>query len=99
MVFVSIILFALIYLATVVGFLWLLNNQQARESTERISYMAERDALLNRIQHPEQLVYPPHLSAVPDRPGEVVEFPAGDEPEDDLHLVGTINGADPSDDK
>lgn len=95
----AIVAYGVLYLLTVAGFLWLLNKSQARESTERISYMAERDALLNRIQHPEQLVYPPHLSAVPDRPGEVVEFPAGDEPEDDLHLVGTINGADPSNDK
>lgn len=96
---VGLVLLGVVYVATVVGFLWLLNKSQARESAERIAYMAERDALLNRIQHPEQLVYPPHLSAVPDKPGQVVEFPAGDEPEDDLHLVGTINGADPSDDK
>lgn len=91
--------FLIVYLATVAGFLYVLNSSQARESAERISYMAERDALLNRIQHPEQLVYPPHLASVPDKPGEVVNFPAGDAPEDDVHLVGTINGAAPSDDK
>ena len=91
MIFVGIALFALIYLTTVGGFLYLLNEQGKRASDQEARGMAERNALLERIQRPHQQPTPPNV--MPLHPVEASESagPIGEPPTDELYLAGTIN--------